>query len=170
MKPPTSLTLALLVAALAVCCSTNPRTQAGWTPLFDGKSLSGWEQRGGAAKFHVEIGQIVGTAVSNTPNTFLCTTRSYANFVLELHFKVDAGLNSGVQLRSLYTAVPTEVEWRGKKVKVPVNRVFGLQAEIDPSDRAWTSGVHGEGGAAGSMISKPTIPRAKRLKRASGTT
>lgn len=164
MKPSVSLAAAALIAALAVSCSSGPKRKTGWTSLFDGKSLSGWVQRGGSAKFHVEQGHIVGTAVTNTPNSFLCTTRSYTNFMLELQFKVDAGLNSGVQLRSLYTDVPTEVEWRGKKVKVPANRVFGLQAEIDPSDRAWTAGVHGEGGGGWFNDLKANEPARKAFK------
>ena len=38
----------------------------------------------------------------NTPNSFLCTEKEYGDFVLELEFKVDPALNSGVQVRSHY--------------------------------------------------------------------
>ena len=37
-----------------------------WTPLFDGKSLDGWQQKGGAAKYRIEDDEIVGTSVPNT--------------------------------------------------------------------------------------------------------
>ena len=51
---------AFLVAFLAVDASVRA---ADWVDLFDGKSLNGWGQRGGSAKYRVEDGQIIGTAV-----------------------------------------------------------------------------------------------------------
>jgi type 1 glutamine amidotransferase len=120
----------------------------GWTQLFDGKTLDGWEQRGGKAKYEVRDGEIIGSSVPNTPNSFLCTTRDFANFVLELEFKVDPGLNSGVQIRSHAFDKATEFQGKDRTIKVPARRVHGLQVEIDPSARAWTGGVQEEGGRA----------------------
>src|SRR4051794_31696658 len=71
-----------------------------WVELFNGKDLTGWTQKGGKAKFFVQDGCIVGETVTNTPNSFLCTEKDYDNFILELDFKVDPRLNSGVQFRS----------------------------------------------------------------------
>ena len=139
------LFLILTTATFALFAEDNKADSGGWIPLCDGRTLDGWIQRGGKAKYHVEDGQIVGTSVPNTGNSFLCTTRHFTNFVLELEFKVDGGLNSGVQLRSHRFDEPTEFEWQGKKIKVPAGRVHGLQVEIDPSDRAWTGGVYEEG-------------------------
>src|SRR6478735_8626234 len=107
-------------------------------PLFDGRSLDGWIQRGGAAKYRVENGEIVGTSVPNTGNSFLCTTRDYGDFILELDFKVDPKLNSGVQIRSHVFDKPTQFQKEGKQATIPPGRVHGYQVEIDPSDRAWT--------------------------------
>ena len=118
---------------------------SGWLPLFDGKSLDGWAQRGGKAQYRIEDGVLIGSCVPNTPNSFLCTTRDFTNFIFEIEFNVDEGLNSGVQLRSQYFDKPTEFEWNGKKVKVPAGRVHGLQAEIDTSARAWSAGLYEEG-------------------------
>jgi hypothetical protein len=120
-------------------------SDAAWRPLFDGKTLDGWVQRGGDAKYRVEEGQIVGTCVPSTPNSFLCTRHDFTNFVLEVEFKVETGLNSGVQIRSHYYDEATEFEWKGKRTKVPARRVHGLQVEIDPSARAWSGGVYEEG-------------------------
>lgn len=117
---------------------------AGWRPLFDGKSLEDWIQRGGKAEYRIEDGVIVGRCAPNTPNSFLCTRRDYTNFVLELEFKVDSGLNSGVQVRSHAYDEATSFEWQGKTIKVPAGRVHGLQVEIDPSARAWSGGVYEE--------------------------
>lgn len=104
---------------------------SGFVPLFDGKTLNGWHQLGGKAKYAVEDGAIVGSSVPNTSNSFLCTEKTYGDFILELEYKVDKSLNSGVQIRS---------EYDKKK-----NRVFGYQVEIDPSARAWSGGIYDEG-------------------------
>jgi hypothetical protein len=114
--------------------------------LFGGKSLAGWTQRGGKAKYRVEEGCIVGTSVPNTPNSFLCTDKEYGDFVLELEFKVDPALNSGVQIRSHVAPEGETVESAGKKIKGGAGgRVFGYQVEIDPAPRAFTGGVYDEG-------------------------
>jgi hypothetical protein len=114
--------------------------------LFDGKTLNGWVKRGGQAKYRVEDGCIVGSSVPNTPNTFLCTEREFKDFTLELDFKVDAGLNSGIQVRSQYAPEGQTKESAGKKIKGPKGgRVFGYQVEIDPSPRSYSAGVYDEG-------------------------
>lgn len=113
--------------------------------LFDGKTLAGWEQHSGAAEYRVQDGAIIGKTVPNTGNSFLCTAKKYSNFILELEFKVDPSMNSGVQFRSNYYTQETEVEIAGKKKKFPADRVHGYQFEIDPSPRAYTGGVYDEG-------------------------
>ena len=89
----------------------------GPVDLFNGKTLEGWVQRGGQAKYSIEDGCIVGTSTLNTENTFLCTPRDYGDFVLEYEFKVDPKLNSGVQIRSQCFATPTEIDWQGKTIQ-----------------------------------------------------
>jgi hypothetical protein len=130
----------LLVAAVAI--ADERKSESGFVELFNGKDLDGWVQRGGKAKYSVEDGAIVGTTVPNVENAFLCTTRDYADFVLELDFKVHPKLNSGVQIRSHVTDKDTTVE--GRKRKHPAGRVYGYQVEIDPSPRAFTGGVYDE--------------------------
>ena len=122
------------LAAVLILCATAPAAQTGdeWTPLFDGKTLDGWIQRGGKAKYRVEHGHIVGQTVPKTPNSFLCTTRDYADFELELEYKVDPRLNSGIQIRSNSVL--------GYRRGV----VHGYQVEIDPAERAWSAGVYDE--------------------------
>jgi hypothetical protein len=118
---------------------------AGWKPLFNGKDTAGWTQKGGVAKYRVENGELVGVSQPNTPNSFLCTTRHYTNFILEVEFKVAQGLNSGVQIRSHAYPTNTQLEWKGKIEKVAANRVHGYQVEIDTTARAWTGGIYEEG-------------------------
>jgi hypothetical protein len=72
-------------------------------PLFDGKSLAGWE--GDEKTWRVEDGAIVGGSLeANVPqNEFLCTTKTYDHFELTLKFKLlgdAAKANAGVQFRT----------------------------------------------------------------------
>ncbi len=107
-------------------------TGQNWKPLFNGKNLKGWQQLNGKAAYKVQDGAIVGYSKMGTPNSFLCTRQSYGDFILEFEFKVDDGLNSGVQFRS-------------ESLKSYNNgRVHGYQFEIDPSARAWSGGVYDE--------------------------
>lgn len=130
----------LAAGVLFAAATLTPAADA--VPLFDGKSLDGWAPLGGKAKYSVEDGCIVGRAVPNTPNTFLCTTKNYGNFELEMDFKVSPGLNSGVQIRSEFVDEGKEVESAGATIKGP--RVYGYQYEIDPSKRAFTGGIYDE--------------------------
>lgn len=138
-----------LAGSFALCSSLAAPLMAAedWVNLFDGKSLDGWVQRGGKAKYTIENGEIVGTSVLQTPNTFLCTGRDYSDFVLEYEFKVDPKLNSGVQIRSQSFPQAISFEWKGKKISVPANRVHGYQIEIDPEpakNRWWSAGIYEE--------------------------
>ena len=117
--------------------------------LFNGKDIDGWIKRGGKATYHVEGNTIVGTSVLNTENTFLCTPRNYADFVLRLELKVDDGLNSGIQIRSEVNDTPKTIEVKNSKGKlvnkeIPAGRVYGYQVEIDPSERAYSGGIYDE--------------------------
>ncbi len=115
--------------------------------LFNGRDLGGWTQLGGKARYTVEDGCIVGRSVADTPNSFLCTERTYGDFILEYEFKVDPRLNSGVQIRSECFDRETRVEWQGKSITIPAGRVHGYQVEIDPDPvrkRMWTAGIYDE--------------------------
>jgi hypothetical protein len=139
------MTRLLTLAVLFSLCHASARADDGdWKDLFDGKTLAGWKQRGGDAKYRVENGEIVGASVPNTGNSFLCTESDYGDFVLELEFKVDPALNSGVQIRSQCFDEPRPFEHEGKRRVIPAGRVHGYQVEIDPSDRAWTAGIYDE--------------------------
>ena len=133
------------LALVGILTLSLPALAEDWKPLFDGKSLDGWTQKGGQAKYRVENGEIIGTSVPKTPNSFLCTNKEYGDFILEVEFKVDPTLNSGVQFRSQVFDEAKEIEAGGKKIKVAAGRVHGYQCEIDPSGRAWSSGIYDEG-------------------------
>lgn len=122
--------LLLLVACIAMCVSCNSAEKDGWKSLFNGKNLRGWEKLNGSAEFRVENGELVGVSTMNTPNTFLATKRQYSDFILELEYKVEEGVNSGVQIRS-----HSNPEYQN-------GRVHGYQCEIDPA--AYSGGIYDE--------------------------
>lgn len=122
------LLLTAITMILASCTQQGPN----WKSLFNGENLDGWEKLNGTAEYRVEDNTIIGISEMNTPNTFLATTESYGDFILEFDFKVDNGLNSGVQFRSL--SLPEYND----------GRVHGYQFEIDPAERAWTGGIYDE--------------------------
>ena len=107
--------------------------EEGFTPMFNGKDFEGWTQRGGKATYRFENGEVVGVTALKTPNSFMCTDKTYGDFILELEFKVDPKMNSGVQIRSL-----SDPAYKN-------GQVHGYQVEIDPSARSWTGGVYDEG-------------------------
>ncbi|NBC83276.1 MAG: DUF1080 domain-containing protein [Bacteroidetes bacterium] len=119
----------LSILLLSISCTNNPEP---WVDIFNGTDLEGWKRKGGEATYNVENGVIVGTAIANTPNTFLCTNNNYSDFILELEVKGQGNLNSGIQFRS--NSIPDYKD----------GRVHGYQCEIDPSDRAWTGGIYDE--------------------------
>jgi len=141
-------------ALLAVCPALSGA--GDWIDLFNGHDLSGWVQHGGRAKFTAEDGVIVGTATRGEPNSFLCTARDFGDFELELEFKVDLRLNSGVQFRSAVLDHETPaldldgtplVNKNGAPMRIPAGRVHGYQCEIDAipaNDRWWTGGLYDE--------------------------
>jgi len=123
----------LLIFAVALAAMVAPIVaQTGWRPLFDGRTLDGWQACNGTATFAVEDGAIVGRTVLNSPNSFLCTREKFGDFILEYEARIESEMNSGVQIRSISDSA------------VKGGRVHGYQVEIDPSDRAWTGGIYDE--------------------------
>ncbi|HMG89978.1 MAG TPA: DUF1080 domain-containing protein [Chryseolinea sp.] len=91
--------------------------------LFDGRSFRGWE--GDTVKtWRIENGAIVGGSLKETVphNNFLCTKRSYSNFILRLKFKLIA--NSGF--------VNAGVQFRSQRLQDPAHEMIGYQADIGP--------------------------------------
>ena len=119
----------------AIFPSCNRYKNDGWVSLFNGKDLTGWKQlsgRNGNAKYEVINGEIVGTTVEDTPNSFLVTEKTYSDFVFELDLFLEEPMNSGIQFRSLSTPDYKQ------------GRVHGYQCEVDPSSRAWSGGIYDE--------------------------
>ncbi len=139
----------LIVIGLIVLVSAGATlAEEGFVKLFDGQTLDGWKKRGGKATFTVVDNMIEGTSHPNSENTFLCTEKSYGDFILTFEFQCDSELNSGVQFRSECFDRDTEIAIGSEKKKmIRSGRVHGYQYEIDPNkaERMWTAGIYDEG-------------------------
>ncbi len=121
------INMLMLAFSLGLFSSTVlPAPAEDLKPIFDGESLKGWEIKG-VGKFWAENGEINATS---DRKSFLVTQKTYGDFILELETLIEAGGNSGIQFRS-------HVKNRGV--------VYGYQAEIDTSERAWSGGLYDEG-------------------------
>lgn len=117
---------------------TKPKAdkEKNFTSIFDGKTLNGWEQKNGTARYEVVDGTIMGHTEVGSPNSFLCSSKEYADFELRFEVKVDPGLNSGVQIRSV------------SKDDINNGRVHGPQVEIE-SDPGESGYIYSEGTGRG---------------------
>jgi hypothetical protein len=84
------------------------------TPLFDGKTMAGWE--GNPKMWRVEDGALTGGSLTEgvKVNEFLATTREYSDFVVRFQIKLtgtEGFVNSGFQIRS--QRVPNSTEMIG---------------------------------------------------------
>lgn len=91
------------MTVLLACWGTAHAADEGFTPLFNGKDLSGWvppndnELR---ALFTAEDGTIVGRTKGDLKkNEFLVSDKPYGDFHLKAKVKIRNG-NSGIQFRS----------------------------------------------------------------------
>ena len=103
---------ALLTFLLLAHGMSAVRAEEGFTQLFDGKSLAGWE--GNEKMFRIADGAIVaGSLAEEIPhNEFLCTKEEFGDFELRLEARlVGKGDNAGVQFRS--QRVPNHFEVSG---------------------------------------------------------
>jgi hypothetical protein len=134
-----------LLPLVLIACATLSAAER-WVPLFDGKTLKGWEVCNGFAKYEAVDGTIVGTTAEGSPNSFLCTTKEYGDFILEFEAWTDPVLNSGVQIRShRYSGEAAVTVFDGQKFaarKFPKDRVYGYQVEI--SNGAKSGGIYDE--------------------------
>ena len=122
-----------MVGMLLVCCAFGA-DEPGFRPLFDGKTLAGWD--GDARLWSVRDGVIVGSTegVSLNDNSFLINKRKFANFILRTEVKL-RNHNSGIQFRS--EALPDWV-------------VRGLQADM--AENNWWGSLYDEKGKRGTIV------------------
>jgi hypothetical protein len=142
------LPIGLIIAAICFVISSGnlfaqsnfpePETsdEKDFIPIFDGKSLKGWE--GDPVYWRVEDGKMIGEVTPETilqRNTFLIWCEgTTGDFELKLEYKVSAEGNSGINYRSYEVAgVPFALR--------------GYQCDIDGQDQ-WSGQNYEERGRA----------------------
>ena len=76
----------------------------GWTALFNGKDLTGWQSlpKDRPNSWKVENGVLVNTSKEHDHGTNLCTDRKYWDYEIYYEYCVPENGNSGVYLRGQY--------------------------------------------------------------------
>ena len=133
--------------ALAGCATSGP----GATPIFDGRSLAGWE--GDTSKvWRVRDGAIVGGSMEGNPrNEFLTTACPSRDFVLRLEYRLvgtEGFVNGGVQIRS-------------QRIPNPPNEMRGYQADIG----AGASGTLYDESRRRRALAKPDPELVKKIEK-----
>src|ERR1051325_9076232 len=88
-----SLALSFLFVSVA---PAEDKKEEGFTSIFDGESLKGWQ--GGTGAYEVKDGAIVCLKDGKGGNLY--TEKEYANFVLRFEFKLTPGANNGIGIRA----------------------------------------------------------------------
>jgi 3-keto-disaccharide hydrolase len=73
---------------------------AGWTTLFDGKTLDGWSQVG-QSNWHVADGVLIADKMEGKEAGYLVSNKSYKNFIVRVEFWPSDDANSGIYFRCL---------------------------------------------------------------------
>ena len=143
------------LTCILVCILTFNLASAkepGFTPIFDGKTLKGWEPMPGG-KWEVVDGAIVGTSPrSERRHGILLSDKEYSDFVVKVKFRVLKG-DSGFYFRS-------------GRVKSAVS-VNGFQVEVDTSQE--TGGLYETGGRAWVRKPSPEVVKKRAYKHGEWT-
>ena len=134
MKIFSAICISTLAAVSTAQAQPKPLAETGFTQIFDGKSLTGWDCD--PAFWRVENGAITGetTKAHQPPQNIFCIWKggSPGDFELRLQYKLTgANGNSGIQYRSV--ELPEVAKWVMK----------GYQADID-GQQQYTGQVYEE--------------------------
>ncbi len=99
MKRALFFALAAATAFVMSSIAVEPASDEGFTPIFDGKTLEGWQ--GGKDGYVIQEEAIVSQPKGSGN---LGTVKEYGNFHLKFEFKLTPGANNGIGIR-----VPDEV-------------------------------------------------------------
>lgn len=118
----------LVIAVFAFLSSVTAHEKDSFSPLFDGKTTTGWTNPYKWGEFKVVEGEI---HLTGNQKFFLVTEKTYGDFIFEGEILLpDGKANSGFMFRA----------------HSGPNKVFGYQAEVDgDAKRKWSGGLYDEG-------------------------
>lgn len=138
------------VLLLGIGAAKQRPEESGWTPLFNGRDLSGWKNNG-VEKWVVDQGTILCESTANKYG-YLTTEKTYRDFTLRLKFKSEAAGNSGVFVHARIIGMDPE---HGPDIE-------GMQVEVDPNPGKHTGGLYESGGRG--WVAMPTAEGEQALK------
>ena len=124
----------LLSASLLISGMQN---KVPFKSIFNGKDLTGWTVHG-TEKWYVENGELVCESGPDKQYGYLSTNKKYKNFIITLHFKLEANGNSGVFIRS----------------GIEGTKISGWQVEVAPPNMH-TGGIYESYGRGWLLQPKP---------------
>jgi hypothetical protein len=120
---------ALLVPALILATLFPAAAEEGFVPLFDSKTLQGWQLVGGHGPgYLVENGVLVCPAEGGG-NLF--TQREYANFVFRFEFRMESGGNNGIGIRA---PLKGDAAYQGMEIQI-IDDYSNRWGELQPVQR-----------------------------------
>src|SRR5205823_3413500 len=160
-KTPMTRAFVVCVPLLGLALAGAPAADDGYTPLFNGRDLTGWVRVNTApGTFFVKDGEIITTG---TPYGFLRTDRQYENFVAEFEWmhvnKTEVG-NSGFFVWGDPLPAVGTVYTRGIEVQVLVNLEYK-----DKKTGAVTATSHGDLFSIWGATCKPDRPHPLKWER-----
>lgn len=111
----------MLLPLMLVALAPLSAAEKGWTPLFNGKDLSGWKANENVGTFTVHDGAIV--AHGERSHCFYIGDfhdHSFRNFELKVDVMTLPGANGGVYIETEYQ----DEGWPGKGFEVQVNNTY----------------------------------------------
>ncbi len=138
----------LLIFTCLVVMPASAQVPEGFTPLFNGKDLSGWHisrtsHQGTTGNFFVENGAITLKQMPYGQGGVLLTNKKFRNFELYVEAKIDSFCNGGIFIRSTESGQAYQIE-----LALPggTGFMFGEAMEISKSaearglDKIWKAG------------------------------
>jgi len=141
--------------------------RTGWTPLFDGRSLAGWD--GNPQVWSVENGTItaVSTAERRVGSTHLIWSGGEpGDFELKLEVKLDGDIHSGIAYRSAVDAV-RPIPQSSMTLSIPIDpkwTLYGPGLDFD-ADRKMAGNVEERGTPRREIAWRGGLVRAERNAR-----
>ena len=94
----------LAISLLFVALIASAQNAANWQKIFDGKSLAGWKpmavHEGNGGVWAIEGGALVANQEADHKGGLLGTEKKYSDFEIELEFKADFPVDTGLFLRT----------------------------------------------------------------------
>ena len=103
----------IAIAALLTLQTGFAADEAGFTSLFDGKTLNGWKLVGGHGPGYVVQDNKIVCPAEGGGNLF--TEKEYGNFAFRFEFMLTAGANNGVGIRAPYEG---DAAYQGMEIQI----------------------------------------------------